>query len=104
MDVNIPHEIKLFNQVIEIVYDDDYCNGKNVLGEADINHNRIKLCQNFGGEPIPIDRQLHTLCHEIVHVILFMIGQTNIYTDEILTDNLGTALEDLILHNNFSDG
>jgi len=97
----IPNSIRIFNQDIKIVFDDDYCNGKGVLGESDINHNKIKLCSNFDGEDIPKQRIFHTLCHEIVHCILFMIGQTKLYNDETLTDNLGTAIEDLII-NNFS--
>ena len=97
--MEIPKEIKLLNQTIEIVFDDDYCNGKGVLGEADINHNKIKLCSYFDGQPIPLQRQYHTLFHELTHCMLFMIGQTEIYKNEILTDNLGTAIEDLILHN-----
>ena len=99
----IPDKIRLFNQNIEIVFDNDYCNGKGVLGEADINHNRIKLCDYFDGHPIPFDRQFHTLCHELIHIMLFMVGQKSIYTDEILTDTLGTALEDLLLNNDFAE-
>ena len=95
----IPNEIRLFNQDIEIVFDDDYCNAKGVLGEADINHNKIKLCANFDGEPIPFQRIFHTLCHELMHCMIFMIGRTDIYMDELLVDSLGTALEDLILNN-----
>ena len=95
-------EIKLFNQTIKVVIDNEYCNGKGVLGEADVNHNRIKICSNFEGEEIPEDRQMHTLFHELIHVMLFMVGQKAIYKDEILTDNLGTALLDLILNNDFT--
>lgn len=103
--MEIPNKIRLLNQDIHIVYDDDYCNGKGILGEADINHNKIKLCSRFDGEQIPEDRILHTLFHELIHCILFMIGQTEVYKhDEILTDNLGTAIEDLILNNFTEDG
>jgi len=97
----LPTKIKLFNQTINVVIDNDYCNGKCVLGEADINHNRIKLCNYFDGRDIPEDRQLHTLFHELVHVMFFMVGQTKLYTNEILTDTLATIMEDLILNNDF---
>ena len=102
--MEIPNKIRIFNQDIEIVYDNDYCNGKEVLGEADINHNKIKLCNYFDGEPIPQERVLHTLFHELTHCLLFMIGQTKIYANEILVDNLGTAIEDLVMNNFTKDG
>ena len=100
--MKIPKKIKLLNQEIQVVFDNDYCNGKGVLGEADINHNIIKLCTEFDGDRIPKDRQMHTLFHEVVHIILFMIGQKDLYQDEVLTDTFGTALEDLILNNEFN--
>jgi len=97
--VNIPTEIILFHQTVEIRFDNDYCNGKGVLGEADINHNVIKLCNMFDGEPIPPARQFHTLCHEVIHFMLFMTGHKDAYTNESFTDMMGTALEDFIIMN-----
>ena len=101
--MEIPDNIKIFNQTIDIIYDNDYCNAKDILGEADINHNQIRLCNHFGDMAIPIDRQLHTLFHELTHCMLFMIGQTSVYKDEVLTDNFATVLEDLILNNFMND-
>jgi len=95
----LPKKIRLFNQDIEIIIDNDYCNAKSVLGESDINHNKIRICSYFEGEDIPFQRQRHTLFHEIMHCIIFMIGQTTMYKNEIMVDNLGIAIEDLILNN-----
>ena len=102
--MKIPKEIYLFNQTFKVVTDNDYCNGKGVLGEADINHGRIRLCSKYDGEDIPQAMKLHTLFHEIVHCILFLMGQKEVYKDELFVDNLGTAIEDLILQNfNYED-
>ena len=95
----LPKKIKLLNQEIRIVVDNDYCNGKGVLGEADINHNVIRICSEFDGEAVPVERQFHTLFHELTHCMLFMTGHQDVYKDEVLADNLGTALHDLILNN-----
>jgi len=95
----LPKKIRLLNQEISIVFDNDYCNNKDVLGESDINHNEIKICSKFDGGNIPIERQYHTLFHELTHFMLFMTGHQDMYKDEILTDNLGTALYDLVLNN-----
>lgn len=99
--MNIPKEIKLQNQTISIVYDDNYCTGARVLGEADINHNIIKLAQNFEKEPVPKDRQFHVLCHELAHVMLYMTEEKELYKDEETTNRLGTVLEDLLINNKF---
>ena len=99
--MKIPKKIKLFNQVIEVKYDNNYCDQQGVLGQADVNHNIVVMCSRYEGRPIPIDKQCQVLFHELGHIILFMIGQKELYKDELLVDNLGTALFDLIENNNF---
>jgi len=100
--MKIPKKIKLLNQIIEVKYDNDYCDAHGVLGQADSNHNLIVICSRYEGKSVPIEKQSQILCHELCHIILSMIGQKELYKDELLVDNLGTALFDLIENNNFS--
>ena len=100
--MKIPKKVKLLNQVITIKYDNDYCNRENVLGQTDTNHNLIVICSRYQGNAVPHEKQCQVFFHELSHFILSTIGQRKLYLDELLADNLGTALFDLKENNNFS--
>lgn len=97
----IPKKIILLNQDIKIIFDNKYCNERHILGEADVNHNSIKLCSVYDKEIVPFHKQRHALFHELTHFLLFVIGQSRHSRNEVFVDNLATAMEDLILKNNF---
>jgi len=99
--MRIPKKIKLLNQTIDIKIDNDFCDAKSVLGQANINHNEIVLCTRHEGRAVPVDRQAHTLMHELAHFIFFLVGRVDLYTDELLADTFATILHDLLENNNF---
>ena len=97
----IPKRIVLLNQDIKIVFDNKYCSDHRILGEADVNHNIIKLCSIYDKENVPFHKERHALFHELTHFLLFVIGHGKHSRNEVFVDNLATAIEDLILKNNF---
>jgi len=79
--MKIPKKIKLLNQVIEVKYDNEYCDQQGILGQADVNHNLVVMCSRYEGRTVPHEKQCQILLHELSHIILFMIGQKELYLD-----------------------
>lgn len=68
--MKIPEKIKIFAKEYWIVFDDNYCNEREVFGSAEYVTNTIYLCNYYKGKMITEAEKMNTLLHEIVHIIL----------------------------------
>ena len=88
MDRRIPKRFNLLGQTIEVELCDHIASQNGTLGEARMTLNNIKLQKNAEGYPIPEMQRLHILYHEIYHMILTAMGQTELAEQEAFVDLL----------------
>jgi len=78
----IPKQFKLFGSTIEVIFDNKYCNNKNLYGEASYSENKIILSNVDGVDDLSPDRVLDTYYHEKVHLILDSMGEADLSKNE----------------------
>jgi hypothetical protein len=86
MEYRIPRQFKLLGQTIRIDLVDHIASQNGTLGEARSIQNNILLQRNVDGFPIPESQRLHILWHEIFHIILNAMGQTELAEEEAFVD------------------
>ena len=96
MKIKIPQKIEVLGSTIDIVWDNDYCERSNLLGEADNNHNRILLKEKHENILIKDDALEETFIHELVHLVFRKIGRKDLYDDETLVESLSNTLHQVI--------
>ena len=94
-----PPQVKIFNQVISVVVDNEFCQMNNCLGQSDFNHNKIIICTKYDGEAIPAERVWSTFYHEMTHLFMKFISMEELANEETLTDNLAQVIRDFVRNN-----
>lgn len=62
---------------------------RQVYGQVSFSENTIKIAQTINGKKISPEVQNHTLHHELVHYIMFLMGKWKLNNDETFVDLLG---------------
>jgi len=103
MKIKIPNKIKIFDQVVRVKFDNEYCNANDVLGQSNLDHNKIILCDEFDEEKLPKSMIEKVFFHELSHFIIWMIKRGKTTYDEVFVDNLSTILYNIMSNNKFHE-
>jgi predicted SprT family Zn-dependent metalloprotease len=89
--ISLPKSLRLGSHTIEIIYKDEVRNddGEMVLGMSSFLENKIYISQKHHKTKISDAVIAHTIYHEIVHFILYLMNQHELNTDEAFVDVLG---------------
>lgn len=90
----IPKSFKIFAHTIKIkkvkkLKDE---NNEDLLGEADLANNRIKLLDNDKITPVQESQKEQVFFHEFAHIMFDSIGRHDLSQDETLVDLVGNAI------------
>lgn len=83
----IPEDFKLAMKRIRVIVNDDYCKSEGLWGEADFTQRLITLCHRTPkGKILKKSLKEKTFFHELVHQILYSMGQEQLMYDEDFVD------------------
>ncbi len=80
--LQIPKSFKLFGTTIQVVYDNDYCTNKDILGEASRTQSRITLCTSHKGRQLSRCEIETTFYHERLHLMLDLMCEWELTGNE----------------------
>jgi hypothetical protein len=92
MRKNIPKSFKLFATEIKVVWDNKYCNDKQLYGEADYGASQITLSETNGITPLSDGKIVDTFYHEKVHIILDTMMERELSKNEKFVDQFAKLL------------
>lgn len=101
--MRIPDKIKIFDQVIRIKWDQEYCEQLQARGVTEYDFNNIILTENYDGRRIPRSLIEKTFFHELSHFIIHIMGYRKLAMDEKFIEQLGVILYNIMLNNNFKE-
>lgn len=84
--MKIPKTFTLFSTPIEIIWDNKYCNDKEVYGEADYGQSRITMSLTTGLTKLSEGKMADTFYHEKVHIILDTMNEYELSKNEKFVD------------------
>lgn len=84
--MKIPKKFKLFGTTISVVWNNKYCNDKNVYGENSYSESKITLSTTHGVDDLSEDKILDTFYHEKVHAILTAMNERELNDNEKFVD------------------
>jgi len=90
--MRIPNKFKLMGKTIEIHFVEDLRNDTGNVGEAIFRLNKINLQSSNIGVPIPIENIEKVFCHELVHFILYELGEDRLKDDERFVESFAGLL------------
>lgn len=90
--MKIPKSFKLFATEIKIVWDNKYCNDKNMYGESDYSGSKITLSKTIGVDPLSEGKIMDTFYHERVHMILDTMSEGELSKNEKFVDQFAKLL------------
>lgn len=67
----------------------DPATGDSISGLCDVTGGRIFIATHTEGEKNSNDYLFHSVCHELSHFIMELMGQKKLYKDEKFIDGLG---------------
>lgn len=84
--MKIPKKFKLFNTVVDVIFNDSKCNEERAFGISDNVKSEITLCNVYAGKNLSKDVVLDTLYHERTHQILDAMGEYELSKNEKFVD------------------
>ena len=84
----IPEEFRLNKKRIRVKINDDYCDSKAYLGEADFDSKIITLSDKYKGKRLKTETKEKTFYHELVHFIFDACGYEEMKYDEEMVDKI----------------
>ena len=90
--ITIPTEFKLNGKKITVEFDDEYCEAKGYLGEADFDLRLITLTSKDGSKNLPKSEIDKTFYHELMHLILDAANRHQLKYNEDFVDAVGLLL------------
>lgn len=91
--MKIPKKLKLFGYEIEVKMDDKLKYEKDCVGIAEFHRNRIVLQSNNIEKPLlNVQIEKHFL-HELIHFILYMMGENDLTYNEKFVDMFARLLQ-----------
>lgn len=88
----IPKSFLLFGNDISVIYDEDKVRELEALAACDSDLNRIMWTDKGDKGKLPKDFINQTFLHELVHMILFKLGEKELARNEKLVDLTAQAL------------
>ena len=95
-NMNIPKEFKLLGHTINVVINNDRMQDKNALGHCSPDYITITLATKTDGKDLSESVIGHTYYHELVHMILHTMGESELYKNEKFVDMFGGLLHQAI--------
>jgi len=96
MKIKIPKKIEVIGSTVEIIWDEEYCERFGVLGQADVNHNKIFLKKIHENKKFTDDALVETFLHELVHFMMRKLGKTDLNADETFVESFSNVLHQVI--------
>lgn len=93
----IPHEFKLFNQTIKVVYSRTLMDKEGFFAKWDYNKNKVILQQSTRKRPLTKEQIEGNLIHEATHAFLNMIGHDELSQDEVFVSSLSGLIHQFIM-------
>ena len=90
--MRIPKQFCLFGHLIMVEFDQDKCDDLDALGLADNDNNLISLARKKDGERLPKEMIEYTFVHEMMHHLLWKVGENKLGNDEKFVSKLAGAL------------
>jgi hypothetical protein len=103
MDLRIPKRFKLLGQTIEVSQVDHIASANGTLGEARATQNSILLQKSVEGFPLPESQKIHILYHEIMHLVLGAMGQSEFAGEESFVDLVAGMLHQVFSTMEYDD-
>lgn len=94
----IPKSFKLGAETI-IVRQKDFINSGNILGEYSKGIGCVDLALNALSEKIPYSSKERTFFHELVHAMLYHIGERDLSSNEQFVDALSGVMHQYVSEN-----
>lgn len=88
----VPKKFNLLGHTIVVKMNNDRMSDKNALGYCHPLHNEITLADTTDGKPLQESTIEHTFCHELVHLILNVMNENELYKNEKFVDVFGGLL------------
>lgn len=84
--MDIPKEFKLFGTRIEVQFNNERCNDKQVYGESNYGESKIMLSTMQESMTLSEDKILDTFYHEKIHMILDTMNENELSNNEKFVD------------------
>ena len=94
--MKIPKQFNILGYTIDVVYEDDRLNERQLLGQASPNFAKISLRKQVEGKVLPKATLEHTYLHEVVHIVLKAMGEDELYENEKFVDLFAGLLHQIL--------
>lgn len=88
----IPKHFMLFATKVSVVWNNKYCNDKQIYGEADYGSSKITLSNTCGLSELSEGKMIDTFYHEKVHMILDTMHERELSSNEKFVDQFAKLL------------
>lgn len=91
--LKIPKSFKLFNQTIKVIYKTNLLDKEHAFGVWAYNKNTIYLQKSTRKHKLTNEQIYQTVCHELIHACLDLLGYHKLSDDEKLVSGLSNLLD-----------